>query len=79
VCPLRNQSPGLLAARAVDEPLSVVRVVPGESIESALRRFKKILQKDGLTADLRRHDHFVPPSVRRRVKSAAARKRLAKQ
>jgi small subunit ribosomal protein S21 len=58
--------------------LSVVRVLPGEHIDSALRRFKKIVQRDGLFADSRRHEHFVGPSEKRRKKSAAARQRLAK-
>jgi small subunit ribosomal protein S21 len=53
-------------------------VLRGESIESALRRFKKSVQKDGLVADMRRSEHFVGPSEKRRKKSVAARKRLAK-
>jgi small subunit ribosomal protein S21 len=58
--------------------LSVVRVLPGEHIDSALRRFKKSVQKDGLVADMRRSEFFVGPSEKRRKKSVAARKRLAK-
>jgi small subunit ribosomal protein S21 len=58
--------------------LSEVRVLPGEHIDAALRRFKKITQRDGLVADMRRREFFVSPSVARRKKSVAARKRLAK-
>jgi small subunit ribosomal protein S21 len=58
--------------------VSVVRVLPGEHIDSALRRFKKSEQKDGRLADYRRHEHFIGRSEKRRRKSAAARKRLAK-
>jgi small subunit ribosomal protein S21 len=57
--------------------MSEVRVAPGETIESALRRFKKIVQKDGLVADMRRREHYIGPSEKRRRKSAAARRRLA--
>jgi small subunit ribosomal protein S21 len=52
-----------------------VRVAPGESIESALRRFKKATQKAGILAEARKHEHYEKPSVRRKKKSAAARKR----
>lgn len=46
-----------------------------ESIESALKRFKKMCQKSGILAEARRHEHYEKPSVRRKKKSAAARKR----
>ena len=51
------------------------RVGPNESIESALKRFKKMCQKSGVLAEARRHEHYEKPSVRRKKKSAAARKR----
>ncbi|HEV3156363.1 MAG TPA: 30S ribosomal protein S21 [Candidatus Baltobacteraceae bacterium] len=54
-----------------------VRVAVGESIESALRRFKKATQKAGLMAEWRKREHYEKPSVRRKKKSAAARKRRA--
>ena len=43
-----------------------VRVAPGESIESALRRFKKATQKAGVLAEARKHEHYEKPSVRRK-------------
>jgi small subunit ribosomal protein S21 len=58
--------------------VSLVRVLPGEHIDSALRCFKKIAQRDGLVADMHRREHFIGPSEQRRRKSAIARKRLAK-
>jgi small subunit ribosomal protein S21 len=58
--------------------LSEVRVLPGEHIDAALRRFKKIVQRDGLVADWHRREFFVSPSVARKKKSVAARKRLLK-
>jgi small subunit ribosomal protein S21 len=51
------------------------RVGPNESIESALKRFKKLCQKAGVLAEARRHEHYEKPSVRKKKKSAAARKR----
>jgi small subunit ribosomal protein S21 len=71
------------AVRAADAAgskggLSVeVRVAPGETIESALRRFKKATQKAGVLAEARKHEHYEKPSVRKKKKSAAARKRRA--
>ena len=57
-----------------------VRIAPGETIESALRRFKKATQKAGVLAEARKHEHYEKPSVRRKKKSAAARKaRLARK
>lgn len=51
------------------------RPSPGESIESLLRRFKKVTQKGGVLAEARKHEHYEKPSVRRKKKAAAARKR----
>jgi small subunit ribosomal protein S21 len=56
--------------------LSAIRVAPGESIESALRRFKKSQEKENLKSHQLRHAYYTPPSLRRRQKSSAARKRL---
>ncbi len=58
-------------------PLSGVKVepLPGEHIDSVLRRFKKATQKSGILVDLRRSEYFVQPSRRRREKSVKARRR----
>ena len=55
--------------------MSVIYVAPDESIESALRRFKKATQKAGVLAEARKREHYEKPSVRKKKKSAAARKR----
>ena len=55
--------------------MSEVRVGKNESLDSALRRFKRSCQKAGVMADIRRHEHYEKPSVRRKKKSEAARKR----
>ncbi|MDI6637601.1 MAG: 30S ribosomal protein S21, partial [Bacillota bacterium] len=39
------------------------------------RRFKRECQKSGVFAELRKHEHYEKPSVRRKKKSEAARKR----
>ena len=64
-------------AKTVDRHLQNDILFPGalQSIESALRRFKKATQKAGILAEARKHEHYEKPSVRRKKKSAAARKR----
>lgn len=52
-----------------------INVWPGEPIESALRRFKKATAAAGIGGDERKHEHYDKPSVRRKQKSAAARRR----
>ncbi len=53
-----------------------VRVKEGESFEQALRRFKKQCEKAGIFSDIRRSARYEKPSVRRKRKMQAARKRL---
>jgi small subunit ribosomal protein S21 len=55
--------------------MAEVRVKKNESLESALRRFKRESAKAGVLAELRKRRHFEKPSVKRKKKSEAARKR----
>ncbi len=55
--------------------MSVVKVGENESLESALKRFKRKCQKDNILGDLRKKECYEKPSVRRKKKSEAARKR----
>jgi small subunit ribosomal protein S21 len=55
--------------------LAEIQVHPGESIESALKRFKKKIQKAGILSEIKRREHYVKPSVKRKRKAEAARKR----
>jgi small subunit ribosomal protein S21 len=50
----------------------------GDSIDSALRTFKKKVQKSGLLQELRKRRHYAKPSVARQLKSAAARQRKSR-
>jgi ribosomal protein S21 len=53
-----------------------IRVRKNESLDSALRRFKKTLARDGILAEVKKRAHYEKPSVRRKKKAqAAARKR----
>ncbi len=55
--------------------MSETRIRKNETIDSALRRFKKNVAKDGLLAEVKKRKHYEKPSVRRKKKSEAARKR----
>ncbi|MGI6588804.1 MAG: 30S ribosomal protein S21 [Peptococcia bacterium] len=55
--------------------MSEVRVGKNESLDSALRRFKRTCQKSGVLAEARKREHYEKPSVKRKKKSEAARKR----
>ena len=55
--------------------VSEVKVGKNESLDSALRRFKRNCQKSGVLSEVRKREHYEKPSVRRKKKSEAARKR----
>jgi small subunit ribosomal protein S21 len=55
--------------------LSEVRVGENESLDNALRRFKRKCQRAGVLSEARKREHYEKPSVRRKKKSEAARKR----
>ena len=52
---------------------------PGESFESLVRRFKKVVEYSGLLADVKKHEFFEKPSVQKKRKQAEARKRSLKK
>ena len=58
--------------------MSEVRVRENESLESALKRFKRSCAKSGVLAEVRKREHYESPSVKRRKKSEAARKNRKK-
>ena len=58
--------------------MSEVRVKDNESLDSALRRWKKSCAKAGTRAVVRNREHYEKPSVKRNKKSEAARKRKFK-
>lgn len=51
----------------------------GESFESALRRFKKQCEKAGILSEIRKREHYEKPSVKRKKKMIAAKKRVFKK
>ena len=59
--------------------MSVVILKDGESFESALRRFKKQCERTGILSEIRKREHFEKPSVKRKKKILAAKKRALKK
>jgi len=50
----------------------------GESFESLLKRFSRKAQQEGILAEVRRREHFEKPSVKRKRKEAARKRKIAK-
>jgi small subunit ribosomal protein S21 len=59
--------------------MTSVEIREDESFESALRRFKKQCEKAGVLSELRKREHYEKPSVRKKKKAMAARKKMAKK
>jgi len=58
--------------------MTSVKVGSNESIESAMKRFKRKCQKDGIIGDIRKKEAYEKPSVKRKKKDEAAKKRIRK-
>lgn len=59
--------------------MTTVIVREDESFESALKRFKKQVEKAGVLSEMRKREHYEKPSVRRKKKALAARKKMLKK
>ncbi len=55
--------------------MSEVIVGKNESLDSALKRFKRNCQKSGVLSEYRKREHYVKPSVKRKLKEAARKKK----
>lgn len=59
--------------------MTTVKVKDGESIEGALKRFKKATEKAGILSEIRKREHYEKPSVKKKKKALAAKKRAVKK
>jgi small subunit ribosomal protein S21 len=59
--------------------MTMVKVGENESLDSALKRFKRKCQRDGIIGDVRKKEAYLKPSVKRKKKEEAARKRARKR
>ncbi len=73
------RQPTIKGKQECEKKVAFVSVNNNESIESALRRFKRKVITEEIIKDLKKHAHFVPPGQKAKLKSANARKRNRKR
>jgi small subunit ribosomal protein S21 len=56
-----------------------IKIRENESFENALKRFKKQCEKTGILSEVRKREHFEKPSIKRKKKALAAKKRVLKR
>jgi small subunit ribosomal protein S21 len=56
-----------------------VVIQEGESLENALRRFKRKVQQEDIIKEIKKHSYYMKPGEKRRAKQALSRKRLRKK
>lgn len=71
--------PFLFYLQTTEKYMAYVKARQNESIESLLKRFKKSVDNSGVLSTLKRYEYYEKPSVKRKRKQAAARKRALKQ
>ena len=59
--------------------LAEIRLQEGESLENALRRFKRKVQTEDIIKEVKRHSYYLKPGEKKRVKQALAQKRARKK
>jgi small subunit ribosomal protein S21 len=59
--------------------MAEIRIHEGESIENALRRFKRKVQQEDIIKEARKHSYYLKPGEKKRIKQALARKRSRKK
>jgi len=59
--------------------LAEVHIQDGETVESALRRFKRKVQQEDIIKEIKRHSFYLKPGEKKRTKEALARKRNRKK
>lgn len=56
-----------------------VRVRENDSFENALRKFKKQCEKEGILSEIKKREHYEKPSIKKKKKAIAARKKALKK
>ena len=59
--------------------MAEIKIQEGESIENALRRFKRKVQQEDIIKDIKKHSFYMKPGDKKRAKQALARKRNRKR
>ncbi len=58
--------------------MSEIKVKDNESLDNALRRFKRQCAKSGILSEVRKREHYEKPSVKRKKKAEAAKRNKSK-
>jgi small subunit ribosomal protein S21 len=59
--------------------MPLIKVREDESLENALKRFKRKCEKSGILTEIKKRQHYEKPSVKKKRKALAARKKLLKR
>lgn len=59
--------------------MSEIKIKDNESLDNALRRFKRQCAKSGVLSEVRKREHYEKPSVKRKKKAEAARRKNTKK
>jgi small subunit ribosomal protein S21 len=59
--------------------MAEVMIGKNETLDNALRRFKRLVEKEGIISELRKRDHYEKPSDKKKKRARAARLRLLKK
>jgi small subunit ribosomal protein S21 len=62
-----------------EKPVAEVVIQESESLENALRRFKRKVQQEDIIKEIKKHSFYMKPGEKRRAKEALSRKRLRKK
>jgi small subunit ribosomal protein S21 len=62
-----------------EESMPLIKVREDESLENALKRFKRKCEKSGILTEIKKRQHYEKPSVKKKRKALAARKKLLKR
>jgi small subunit ribosomal protein S21 len=67
------------AGKAGDIGMPLIKVREDESLENALKRFKRKCEKSGILTEIKKRQHYEKPSVKKKRKALSARKKLLKR
>jgi small subunit ribosomal protein S21 len=74
-----DEPPFRIRAGREVQGLAEIKITDNESIESALRRFKRKVQQEDIIKEIKKHSFYMKPGDKRRAKQALARKRQRKK
>ena len=68
-----------MAGKRGEDSMPLIKVREDESLENALKRFKRKCEKSGILTEIKKRQHYEKPSVKKKRKALAARKKLLKR